>query len=141
MSFSVSSHYYCLLLIVLLQRYTNAHFQICRYNCLHTKIMQKVSHSNNFQFLRYAYFWKEKCFFANIQKQQNMSINKLLCLKEIQNLQVNISRIMQIRKAKFSEYFQIITNIQGYCEICIKVLLKKIKERKRQVNNHKLLVP
>ena len=48
MDFSVNFYYYCLLLTILLYKYTNTDFQICRYNRLNIKDTPKASHWNNF---------------------------------------------------------------------------------------------
>ena len=50
--FYVNVHYYWLLLLILLKRYTNADLKNCCHIYQHVKNMPMVSHFNNFYFLR-----------------------------------------------------------------------------------------
>ena len=65
-----------------------------------------------------------KFLFTNIKKQQNMLKKLAYFLRKIQFLRVNNSRILTIKKAKFSRYyFHINLNILRDFQICISVPL------------------
>ena len=87
--------------------------------------MLKILHLNTFYFLRYAHVRYVKSLFTNIQKQQSMLKISLL-LKNMQISQINNSRILRIKNAKFSGYFfYMISNIQRDFQIWISVPLNR----------------
>ena len=99
----------------------------------------KISHQKTFYVLRSAHVRYVKNLFTNIQKQQSKIKSTSYLLRNLQTSRVNNSRILRVKKTKFSRYyFYMNKKKQEDFQICTSVPLTLLGEIFTSVNKPRL---